>query len=344
MSELRKDPVSGRWVITATRPQQKDVRDYLATRRGISGYCPFCEGSELETLSEVFAFRKPGTRPDTPGWRVRVIPNKYPLLSREQDCARTKTGKFLPLEKINGFGEHEIVVETPLHITTLHDLPPRQISIEDFEKVLLAYQKRIEKLKNDEHLKYVLIFRNNGYPAEFTVSHAHSQVIALPVVPKSIEEEIANAREYFKLHQRCLFCDLLKEELDSKQRIIYEGGQYVAFAPFASRFPFEVHIYPKQHRSGFTQVPRDDLWELATVLKMVLIKIIRLLENPPLNYVFHIGPLHPAGGVEEFYHWHIEIMPHAMPAQGLEWGGEIYLDPPAPETAAIFLRQLEVKI
>jgi len=342
MSELRKDPISGRWMITATRNEVDTPFGFITVRKEErEGDCPFCEGRELETLPEVFALRKKESKPDTPGWVVRVIPSKFGVVAVNEELDRKGVGDFFFFDTMNGYGAHEIVIESPLHITHISHLPLEQI-----QKVFLVYQMRLKELKKNSLLKYGLVFRNQGYEKEISMLHVHSQIIALPLIPKSIKDELSSAKTYYEEKERCIFCDIIKQELYSHERIVNAGDKFIILAPFASRFPFEVHILPRKHECDFTNVSEEDLWELAEGLKSTILKIIKLLKDPPLNFVLHTAPfMVPEAGfwltIREDYHWHIEILPHAMPARGFEWGGDFYINPPSPEVAARFLREVE---
>ena len=342
MSELRKDPISGRWMITITRKEADNPFGFITVRKEERERdCPFCEGRELETPPEVFALRKQESKRDTPGWTVRVIPSKFGVVELNEELERKGVGDFFFFDTMNGYGAHEIVIESPLHITHISEL-----SLEQIEKVLLVYQIRLRELKKNSLLKYGLIFGNQGYGKEVSMLHVHSQIIALPLIPKSIKDELSSAKSYYEEKERCIFCDIIKQELYSHERIVNAGDKYIVLAPFASRFPFETQILPRKHECDFTNVPEDGLWELAEVLKSTIIKTGKLLKNPPLNFVLHTAPfMVPEAGfwltIKQDYHWHIEVLPHAMPARGFEWGGDFYINPPSPEAAARFLREVE---
>jgi len=342
MSELRKDPISGRWMITATRNEVDTPFGFINVRKEEKERdCPFCEGRELETPPEAFALRKEESKPDTPGWTVRVIPSKFGVVKPNEEVEKKGVGDFFFFDTINGYGVHEIVIESPLHITHISDLP-----IEQIEKVLRVYQIRLRELKKNSLLKYGLIFRNQGYGKEISMLHVHSQIIALPLIPKSIKDELSSAKNYYEEKERCIFCDIIKQELYSHERIVSAGDKFIVLAPFASRFPFETQILPRKHECDFTNVPEEDLWELAEKLKSIIMKTVKLLKDPPLNFVLHTAPfMVPEAGfwltIKQDYHWHIEILPHAMLARGFEWGGDFYINPPSPEAAAKFLKEVE---
>jgi len=330
--ELRRDAVSGRWVIIATdraaRPtdfiKPKDVpqdRDR----------CPFCAGREHETPPEILALRPAGGGANTPGWEVRVVPNKYPALRIEGNLGIVGGPLF---EHMDGVGAHEVIIETPEHDTHLGLLPTPHV-----EKVLWAYRERYLDLDRDPRFRYALLFRNHGRSAGASLAHPHSQLIALPVLPRRAEEELEVARAYFAEHARCLYCDVLEAELEAGQRIVYENEGFVAYEPYASRFPFETWIVPRRHTASFGDLPDEDLPDAADALGQTLYRLHAVLDNPPYNFILHTAPYDPIPG--HFYHWHIEIMPRLTQVAGFEWGTGFYINVTPPEEAARFLRAIE---
>jgi UDPglucose--hexose-1-phosphate uridylyltransferase len=340
MPELRKDPVVGRWVIIATERAKRPSDFKVPEQKRAAGSCVFCEGREQETPPEVYALR-PGTSDrDTPGWDVRVIPNKYPALSTVGDPDREGLGMC---DLMNGVGTHEVIVETPEHGTDLAELPPAHIA-----RVMTTYRHRIEVLREDERLKYVLIFKNQGRAAGASLEHAHSQLIATPITPKRVKEKLAGAKRHYNYRRRCIFCDYIKQEVDLfGERLVLETEHFVVLSPFAARFPFEMWILPKRHATDYAHIDDDEIVDLAWVLKRILMKLREALGNPPFNYVLHHAPFRrPRGGywttIEEDYHWHIELMPRLTKIAGFEWGSGFYINPTPPEVAAETLRDIEV--
>jgi UDPglucose--hexose-1-phosphate uridylyltransferase len=340
MPELRKDPVVGRWVIIATERGKRPSDFEVAGEERKPGPCVFCEGHEHETPPEVYAVREADTAPDTPGWDVRVIPNKYPALTIEGELTREGVGLC---DMMSGVGVHEVIVETPEHDRTMADLPEGQIA-----KVLATYRQRIVDLRRDDRLKYVLIFKNQGRAAGASLQHAHSQLIATPITPKRVKEKLIGAKEYFDYRHRCVFCDYIKQEIELfGERLVAQTERFVALSPFAARFPFELWILPKQHALDFTHVTDDALADLAHILKMMLVKLRDILSDPPFNYVLHQAPFRrPRGGywttIEEDYHWHLELMPRLTRVAGFEWGSGFYINPTPPEVAAEALRETAI--
>jgi UDPglucose--hexose-1-phosphate uridylyltransferase len=338
--ELRKDPVVGRWVIIATERAKRPSDFKVPGQKRDSGSCVFCEGREQETPPEIYALRPGGSDPDAPGWDVRVVPNKYPALSPVGDPEREGLGMC---DLMNGVGRHEVIVETPQHGKDLAELPPAHIA-----KVMRTYRRRIEVLRGDERLKYVLIFKNQGRAAGASLEHAHSQLIATPITPKRVKEKLAGAKRHYDYRRRCIFCDYIKQEVDLfGERLVLESEHFVVLSPFAARFPFEMWLLPKRHAPDYAYIGDDEILDLASILKRILMKLREALGNPPFNYVLHQAPFRrPRGGywttIEEDYHWHVELMPRLTRIAGFEWGSGFYINPTPPEFAAQALRDLEV--
>jgi len=331
MPELRRDPVSGRWVIISVergkRPSDFPARFH--TRRG--GFCAFCEGNEYTTPPEIYAVRPEGSKPNTPGWSLRVVPNKFPALTIEGEIQKTAEGIY---DKMNGLGAHEVIIETPDHNMTLSDLPLKQV-----EDILTAFHKRIIDLQRDKRLKYVLIFKNEGDAAGASLEHSHSQLIALPIVPRVVEQEMENAMRYFDYKERCIFCDIIHMEILTRTRLISENEDFVSIAPFASPSPFEIMILPRRHESNYR--PDSKLYLLAEILRKTLRQLDRVLGRPPYNMMIHTAPLRTENN--EYYHWHIEIKPRLTTMAGFEWGSGFYINPTPPEEAAKFLREANIQ-
>jgi UDPglucose--hexose-1-phosphate uridylyltransferase len=328
LPELRKDPVTGRWVIIST-DRRKRPNDFRLERATVIGgeYCPFCSGHENLTPSEVLAFRN-GSAANGPGWDLRVVPNKFPALQVEGNLDREGEGLF---DRMNGIGAHEVIIETPDHRKDLAAMSEPEI-----ERVLWAFRERVLDLKKDIRFRYILLFKNHGAAAGATLEHSHSQLIALPIVPSFVREEIDGARQHFNAKERCVFCDILRQELAFGRRVIQENGEMVAIAPYAARFPFETCILPRSHGARFEEAPRQLYESLARMLKWVLTRMNATLESPPYNLIVHNAPF--SDQVGDFYHWHVELMPKLTRTAGFEWGTGFYINPTSPEEAAQVLR------
>jgi UDPglucose--hexose-1-phosphate uridylyltransferase len=333
LPELRKDPVSGRWVIIST-DRRKRPNDFRFERASTLGrdQCPFCPGHENMTPHEVLAYRQNGSAPNTPGWELRVVPNKFPALLVEGTLDREPAGMF---DRMNGIGAHEVIIETPHHDRSLAVMSEPEI-----ERVLWAYRERILDLKRDGRLRYILVFKNHGAAAGATLEHTHSQLIALPIVPDFLRQELSGARRHFEVKERCVFCDVVHEDLRDGRRIIQENADIVALAPYAPRFAFETWLLPRRHGARFEEAPRHEYESLARILKSVLQRMDRALETPPYNLIVHTSPFSEETG--DFYHWHVEIMPKLTRVAGFEWGTGFYLNPTSPEEAAQVLRAAKI--
>ena len=333
MPELRKDPVTGRWVIIST-DRQKRPHDFRFERAAVIGreHCPFCPGHEALTPPEVMAYRHNGSAPNTPGWEVRVVPNKYPALQVEGTLDRLGDGLY---DRMSGIGAHEVIIETPQHDRTLAAMSEPEIV-----QVLWAYRERMLDLKRDIRLRYILIFKNPGAAAGATLEHTHSQLIALPIVPDFVREEIDGARRHFAIKERCVFCDILHQDLNDGARVILENADVAVIAPYAPRFAFESWLLPKRHGSRFEEAPRHEYESLARGLKTLLQRMDRALEQPSYNLIVHSSPF--SEDVGETYHWHLEILPKLTRVAGFEWGTGFYINPTAPEEAARVLRSVRL--
>jgi UDPglucose--hexose-1-phosphate uridylyltransferase len=327
--ELRKDAVTGRWVIIST-DRRKRPYDFRLERPTVIGadYCPFCAGREEMTPPEVLAFRQNGGPPNSSGWDLRVVPNKFPALQVEGNLDREGEGMF---DRMNGIGAHEVIIETPQHSKMLAEMSESEI-----EKVLWAFRERVLDLKRDIRFRYILIFKNHGAAAGATLEHSHSQLIALPIVPDFVRAELEGARQHFAAKERCVFCDIIRQETMAGRRVILENADVVAIAPYAPRFPFETWLLPRSHAARFEDASRAVYESLARMLKSVLQRMNRALEAPAYNLFIHNLPFSEPSG--DFYHWHIELMPKVARTAGFEWGTGFYINPTSPEEAAQVLR------
>lgn len=332
MPELRKDPVISRWVIISTERAKRPSDFEAEPPPQQPGFCPFCPGNEAKTPPEIMAYRDGGGLRDAPGWRVRVVANKFPALMIEEDLNRQGEGIY---DKMRGVGAHEVIIESPQHDQSLATLPEQQV-----RDVVWAYRDRILDLKNDPRIRYVLIFKNSGEAAGASLTHPHSQLIATPIIPKRVREEVDGAREYYDYKERCVYCDMIRQELAHKRRVISANDHFVAVAPFASRFPFETWILPRAHDAFFEEIRKDECMSLAHMLRETLHRMQRVLSNPPYNFVIHNAPFREEGDLH--YHWHLEITPRLIRVAGFEWGTGFYINPTPPEEAAQYLRDVEV--
>ena len=341
MPELRKDPVIGRWVIINTE-RAKRPSDFVPSApepETSKPDCPFCMGNESLTPPEILAYRENNSAPNTPGWSTRVVPNKFPALRIEGDLDRQGVGIF---DRMNGVGAHEVVIDSPGHDTRLEETDKAQVA-----RVLHAYRERIADLERDPRFRYVLVFKNEGRLAGATLSHPHSQIIATPIIPKEVKEKLDAAKSFYDFKDRCIYCDVVSQEQAMGERNVIETAYFLAFCPFAPRFPFEIWIVPKRHSCAYTDIFPDEQDDLAHVMKTVLMKLSVVLKRPPYNFIIHTAPNRiPRKGhwhtLGLDFHWHIEIIPRLTSIAGFEWGAGFFINPMPPEDAAKYLREAVV--
>jgi UDPglucose--hexose-1-phosphate uridylyltransferase len=329
LPELRRGPITGRWVIIATDRAKRptDFARQAIVPQG-SAHCPFCAGREFKTPAEVLSYRTHG-RPNEPGWSLRVIPNKFPALRIEGELSRQGEGLY---DKMTGIGAHEVLIEAPQHVLSLADLPEKSV-----EDLFWAFRDRINDLKKDRRLRYIILFKNHGEAAGASLEHTHSQLIALPVVPKRMQEEMDGAKRYYDFKDRCIYCDIVRQELEDNSRLILETEQLAVISPYAPRFPFETWIIPKHHASHFEDADIGTIQSLGSVTHTLVKKIEKVLEHPPYNFVVHTAPVQEAPMLH--YHWHMEVIPKLTRVAGFEWGTGFYINPTPPEEATKFLKE-----
>jgi len=332
MAQLRRDPIIGQWAVVhgedSLSPEQYEKEDQVPRH---AATCQFCPGREHQTPPEVDAVRTQESAPNTPDWQARVVPNKFPALKIEGDIAEQKQGLF---DMSNGVGAHEVLIETPSHDKSLADLTQTEI-----DHVIQLYQRRLRDLAGDKRFRYIIIFRNYGDSAGTSVEHPHSQIIALPMIPKYVLEELKGVKVYYDRNQRCVFCDMIKQERQDKERILLENDDFIAFCPFVSRYAFEYWVIPKQHRSKFAQLKDKGRQALAGILKETLSRLKACLSDPSYNYYLHVAPVNTPG--EEVFHWHIEVVPKLTRTTGFEWGTGFYVVRTSPEKASAYLRSVK---
>lgn len=330
MADLRRDPIVGRWVIVDTdhpnKPEDFENEQHVPKGEGV---CPFCYGSESLTPPEIEAFRYPNTSPDTPGWQVRVVPNKFPALQIEGDLDRRGVGIY---DMSNGIGAHEVLIGTPYHNK---DIP--ELLNEEVEKAIVMTCRRAQDLIKDKRFKYVMIFKNYGPAAGASLEHPHTQIVALPMIPKNVMEELKGAQAYFEYRERCVFCDLIRQEMQEAERVIFENKHFVSFCPYVPRFPFEIWIVPKKHNGYFCQMPDEEKPALASILKDTITTVKKVFPNTCYNFIIHTTPAN-GEGVFDGYHWHLEFMPKLTRVAGFEWGTGFYIVSTPPELAAEYLK------
>jgi UDPglucose--hexose-1-phosphate uridylyltransferase len=323
VGELRQDPVSGRWVIIAAERAGRP-NDFPAPGLGPGGrpaQCPFCPGNEAHTPPELLRIG------DGAGWRVRVVPNRYPAL---EAAGGGGPGGGLRARQ-PAVGIHEVVIESPLH-----ESHPATWSEAALAEVLGAYGARLRAAAADPRLAYAVVFKNHGAGSGATLAHPHAQLMATTFLPELPAREVEGARRHAEATRRCIWCDVIRDEREGGLRLVAEGDGLVALAPFAARFPFETWLLPTDHRSRFEDLSPAALVDLASMLSDVLHRLRAVASDPPFNWVLHTAPLGP--GAEEGFHWHLELWPVVTRVAGFEWGTGVFVNPVPPEDAARRLR------
>ena len=332
MSEFRQDPVTGRWVIIAPGRASRPWHIDETRGRPRAESCPFCAGNEAMTPAEVWAERDPGTKANAPGWRVRVVPNKYPALAGSAEWSGKNEGFY---QSMNGLGVHEVIIESPDHVTNMAAL-----SRDQFAHFLRAYRARLRALKKNRRWRYLLVYKNHGERAGATFEHVHSQLVALPFVPREAHDEISGVRRCFESSGRCIYCDIVQNESESGERLVSSSERFVALCPFAPRFGYETWILPKNHMESFEQSSDEDIAALAECSRSVIAQLNGISENASFNFVIHTAPNEESA--QQRYHWHMEILPQITRAAGFEWGTGVHMNSVAPEDAARLLRDARI--
>lgn len=329
MPELRQDIITGNWVVIAKeramRPSDFSVQSVCATEDLQN--CPFCPGNEPMTPLELYAVRPKGSPPNSSDWEVRVIPNKYPAFIESEMFSSSKYN----LPKRDSRGLHEVILHSPEHCLDIATLPREKV-----ELVLRVYRIRYYSAGLDPEVKYVHIIVNHGMESGASLEHSHSQLFGMPFVPPLVQQELAGSSWHMKSRGNCIFCDLISLEMEEKERIVLQSDSFLAIAPFASRFPFEVWILPRIHRESFADATDEELEELSSVLKEVLRRYSEGFKNPPYNYFIHSAPTD--GSDNSYYHWHIELFPRLTRLGAFELGTQMMINTTTPEVAASYLR------
>ena len=328
-TELRTDPITGRIVAIDLGPfKRRDDFDLEPVRlEDAPAQCPLCEGREADAGAEILAWREGGPA-NVPGWSVRVVPNRHPMLRIEGQMETRSAGLF---ESRDGLGAHEVIIETPIHDQPLHAL-----DVDHLWRALWAWRTRIQDLKRDSRFSSVAIFKNHGRAAGARLDHAHSQLTAYPMIYPALAEKLRGAARHLSKSGKCIFCDLIAQERSDGRRIIRDHDGILAIAPFASRVPFETWLMSRNHSPRFEDATDATLHALAAALKDVMARIDWALERPACNLVLHTGPLDGEG--DAAFHWHLEIVPRVTRFSGLEWGSGVHRNPVSPEQAATVLR------
>ena len=328
MPELRKDPVTGTWVIVS--PERK-IRPHYYTGNGVTEEnCPFCEGNESMTPPEIYALRDRNTQANKKGWHLRVIPNKYPALKVEGNLDKRGEGLY---DMMNGIGAHEVVIETPTHTKGIDEMETTETA-----EVFLAFKRRVMDLKRDVRFKYIQVFKNHERLAGATIPHPHSQIVAMPVLPVRVRERLEHAEVHFKAKDRCIFCDIIHHEREYHKRVLTENSDFIVISPFAAKLPFELVLYPRDHRHSFEDMDDTDMQSLAEIFRDTMTRVNKALQYPAYNLMLHNAPFDR--DCKDYFHWHLEIMPMITGTGGFELSTATYINPTPPEEAVGILRAI----
>lgn len=329
MSEFRQNLATKEWVILAPERGKRphDIAGNVPPRQAEPEHdsnCPFCPGNEHLTTHPIFTVDHDGS------WQVRVVPNKFAALSPDLVATRENVGRFLSAQ---GFGVAEVVIEHPRHNSTM-----ALLSVDEVRNILIAYKQRQVEIAKNDRIHLITVFRNHGSRAGTSLAHPHSQVIATPIVPPHVRYPLELATAHYDMYGRCVYCEMIEEELRQAERIIIETDYFVSFCPFASRSPFECRIYPKTHRAGFVLMSDDEMTDLAVMLREILYRLRTGLNNPDYNYIIRSAPV--GEEASRHLHWYMVIVPKISIPAGFEIGSGIYINTTAPEEAAEFLRNV----
>lgn len=332
MPELRKDPILGRWIIISTERSKRPTDFIIKKNVSKGGFCPLCPGNENTTPPEVLAYGRPTENPNKPGWNLRVVPNKYPALVIEGEIGKEGEGLY---DKMNGIGAHEVIIETPEHDASFLDMPINKIV-----QIFWSYRDRINDLSKDPRFRYVMVFKNFGQAAGASLEHSHSQLVALPILPRMIVSELDGSKHYYNYKERCIFCDIIRQEIKQGTRVVCQNDEFITITPFAPRSPFEMWILPKKHNSSYITMETELFNKLTEIFVESMRRLNTCIPNVPYNFVLHTAPLREKP--LEHYHWHFEIMPKLTSIAGFEWGSGFYINPIPPEEAAKYLRDVKI--
>ncbi len=346
MSEFRQNPITKNWVLIAParnkRPDQYKTYSVMHGVPEVDSACVFCPGSESKNVEVcrigADALRSAQNNPGQPlektrsdDWELRIIPNKFAAL--EQTAAYRRKDFYV---SHSGDGDHEVI------ITRKHNEPVALQSITTVELTLRTFIDRINILSKNPALAYVQIFHNHGRDAGASIIHPHYQLLATPIVPPHIHDEILGCYHYYQNNHSCIYCDIIKEEKSVKKRVVHESDHFIVISAYASRSPFETWVLPKKHGARFEEMSEEEIKHLSFVLKVTLGQLYTKLSDPPLNFYIHNMPIRQsrqhAAHEEKAFHWHLTIFPRITIWAGFEYATGIPVNPIPPEVSAEFLR------
>ncbi len=333
MSELRREPLTGKWTIIA--PERSRRRDAFSAKGEKRSRCPFCGGGN--GLYEIYKIDGPE------GWELKTVPNRYPVLGIEGSLERSGHGLC---DRITGIGANEIIIDSPRHGLKAADYTEKELL-----NLFRAFKARMEDLAKDMRFRYIAAFKSIGEEAGAVIDHPHSQIVALPVIPPSVKKELEASAAYYAEKERCLSCDLLEEEIKSRSRIVFENYDFAALCPYGAAYPFQVSVYPKKHGHSFALCGDGSLKQLADITKEIYSRLASLLNSPAVMTAVSTAPLKDGrpdlkgelSYVESSFHWRMDIRPVITGASCFEWASGMTANPVQPEEAALYLREVAVK-
>ena len=332
MSEFRQNMLTNEWVIIASerakRPEDFRTREEARPPLpAFSASCPFCPGHEAQTPPATLTIERNGK------WAVRAVPNKFAALQSDLSFQPKRVGRFL---RSAGYGIAEVIVEAPQHNLSLATMDAESVEI-----VVRAYKQRYQSAAKGKQICFVNIFQNHGVQAGTSLEHPHSQLIATPIIPPHVRNPIERAVRYYDAHGQCIYCVMLDEEIRRNERLIAESDYFIAYAPYASRTPFEVRIMPIKHQGSFVDMEDREISDFARLLKNVLARIYKGLDNPDYNFIIRSAPIGDENA--KYFHWYMLIIPKLATPAGFEIGTGIYINMTYPEQCAEFLKNIKIE-
>ncbi len=341
ISELRQDIVSGDWVVVA-EARSRRPHEFRKLKKSVfetpKSRCQFEDPQKSGNLDPLLAYDRnshhlkvKGQDKDYSSWFIQVIGNKYPAFGRGICKTILRHGPYTWQE---GVGYHEVVITRP------HDRGLSRFETEEVEIVLKTYRQRFLDLRSDACVDYISVFHNAGKEAGASISHPHSQLIAIPVIPPDVFRSLRGSQDFFERNKKCVHCFMIAWEKKARERILFENDEFIVFIPFAPRVSCETRIFPKKHSPHFWMIDDESLPFAAEALRQALARLNKGLGNPDYNFFIHTAPV--KGNTFEHYHWHIEILPKTAIWAGFELGTGIEVSVVKPEEAAKFLRSIKV--
>ena len=328
ISELRQDIVTGDWVVIATgrakRPEDFSTQKRVIVEEDSSKPCFFCYPKETGQEEDVLIYQD-----EYGDWTLRVFPNKYPAFAKSRKLRHFEEGPYFGMD---GNGYHEVIV------TRDHQKQIANLDILRVAEIVDAFQERYIDLMNKKSVNYIEIFHNHGKEAGASISHPHSQLMAIPVVSPYVFLELDGAETYYKSNKKCVYCTIIEWEIEHKKRVIFENGDFLVFCPYASRSSFEVWVIPRKHKPYFERISSSEKMHLAEALQIGVSKICKALGDPAYNFYIHTSPCD--GKDYSHFHWHIEILPRTSVWAGFELSTGIEISSIQPETAAEYLKKI----